>query len=1430
MKAKASRRFLSLLLSAIMVFGLVLVTPISAAASDQADEIQFSDSGKYVEKDISNATIADSALTYNKTQVTAKLNLAAAGLTKEDADYVEQLAESMKHPLGALGFDDMESDERVDIIVQFDTLPASMLKAYNSLHEIKNVNHEKVAAAPLSSFKAGFSKAEKAQISFGYDFHEVFNGVGMTVPANMIGKIAAMDGVLSVSPDYMMYADVDNPIDYFEVVAGGMMESREILRTTELNDMGITGAGVKVGVLDTGIDYNHPDLKDAYKGGHDYIGAAVAYLDASSNIQYLVQPTEDDDPMETTYEDWLAAYARDTRCAEARGSSEYYTSHGTHVSGTIAARGENTDSPYNTLGIAPEVDLYVYRVLGPYGSGPSTGIIKAVDQSVIDGMQVINLSLGANQDTAYGADVFALNNACIAGTIVCVSAGNNALGSGTVRNALTLGTPGTAYLPITVAASQYGGGPLYHYNQASMLYGDTTVSGVSLAYLGSGMDDTFEDGRINTSGLTYVEDKGYRFTLVGGGAATLLEQVTALTDNSLAGQILIVKRGSMNFTDMADQGKRLGAGAVIIINGDGREGYVSGTTIDGEKPGGIPVLSTLNSLGGIIASAYAAAAGEPIYINLGALTESVQPKEPADFSSIGPVTETIGLKPDIIAPGYNIMSTQPAFFVNPDHNATDYYGAYKRMGGTSMSAPHMTGIAVLMRQSYPDASVAEIKARLMNTADPTLIESGFAATPTASVFEVGAGFVNPWRALVTDRDVYITLQDDIPGQTSGTVIENQTLSSMSFGFVTPGTTAAVETRELGITVHNTGAAEKTFAISASYNDDTAYSLSSAANGVTLQTDKTSVTVAAGGTATVTAKMVIPANTPIGRFEGYLHFTAGESDYVVPFACSTEDPPEPFIINDAWLIRPVITANTDSSIRQSQYSNTTPFALGWTGAWPGDLMDVYLCDMNNNIVGYYGTYSGMGEGDGDATLFIGAVTYQAYPVSESGDITPVKSTIAEGAYQIAISDDTWYYIIGGLVVDNQRPVLTFDADPPVYEYVNGEAVVHIKGNIWSHAGEVLVASGITSDNYVGSPLIGQELNGLVLGSTIYRYCDENGDFDIPLSVTDASKTGSVNLSSYATDYYSTTYYLLLGVFLQSANIGNNRTNGTVTVSYTQSPLLSELAAGNGLAEAALSYNPRLIAPTAGDFTVEYSANGGEKAPLAAEFSYDSATATASLAFEQFAAPADYTVYVTYKGVTMSGAFAVEAPVTTVVSVTTPTIVATLAANLSISATDEELTSENSLVAYLKAGDDLLYPTALTYANGKWTGRMAIAQAPAYGVPTSVVVAVDGAAPKAGFVMTIADYNPAELWNPTLTFDSESGNTLVVFGDTITHKAGGKITVTVDGRSTSYTLPDDGRSILVNAQYESLAEGTKIVAAGVKYPVLFPSYSFTFTITK
>lgn len=169
------------------------------------------------------------------------------------------------------------------------------------------------------------------------------------------------------------------------------------------NNQRLTGKGVTVGVIDTGIDYTHPDLRSSYKGGRDLVDG-------------------DRDPMETKDE----------------GDSS--TLHGTHVAGIIAANGR-------MKGVAPEADIMAYRALGPGGVGDTEQVLAAIDAAIEDQVDVLNLSLGNNVN---GPDLpisLALNKAVESGIVAVTSNGNSGPGVWTV------GSPGTAEKAISVGAS-----------------------------------------------------------------------------------------------------------------------------------------------------------------------------------------------------------------------------------------------------------------------------------------------------------------------------------------------------------------------------------------------------------------------------------------------------------------------------------------------------------------------------------------------------------------------------------------------------------------------------------------------------------------------------------------------------------------------------------------------------------------------------------------------------------------------------------------------------------------------------------------------------------------------------------------------------------------------------------------------------------------
>ncbi|MUV37390.1 Minor extracellular protease vpr [Lentibacillus sp. JNUCC-1] len=171
----------------------------------------------------------------------------------------------------------------------------------------------------------------------------------------------------------------------------------------DLNTTPFTGKGVKVGVIDTGIDFNHPDLADNYKGGYDLVDL-------------------DDEPMETQVSEGIP------------------TIHGTHVAGIIAGDGA-------LKGVAPDAELYAYRALGPGGQGTSVQVIAALEEAVRDGMDVVNLSLGNAINGPDYPTSQAVNRATEKGTMIVIANGNDGPGDWTV------GSPATAVNALSVGAT-----------------------------------------------------------------------------------------------------------------------------------------------------------------------------------------------------------------------------------------------------------------------------------------------------------------------------------------------------------------------------------------------------------------------------------------------------------------------------------------------------------------------------------------------------------------------------------------------------------------------------------------------------------------------------------------------------------------------------------------------------------------------------------------------------------------------------------------------------------------------------------------------------------------------------------------------------------------------------------------------------------------
>ncbi len=1275
--------------------------------------------------------------------------------TQEQADYLLNSAAALENPVGAIGFEGeyaLGASENIDIIVQFTTMPREMMSAYASLKKLKLT--KKNISDSVSASHSDFTRklgALRGKTSVTRTYKDLFNGVAMTVPAGMVDKIAALPGVYSVTPDHTVSADPVGTATLSESGAfegKGMREGRKALEADYINDaLKYKGEGVVVAILDSGIDYNHPDLTGAIdlEHSHNFVG------------DRLTGPINPDDCMETTYEEWQ----RSGEPEFAPGGSSFYTFHGTHVAGSVAARGAN-NAENATLGVAPGATIRSYRVLGPYGSGEESGIIAAAEKAVAEGCDVMNLSLGMDINVLYSAQNTALNNAAIAGVVVCTAAGNFG------PNYASLGTPGTAYLPITVAAGTRGGGLEYStYAEVNFPYENTPNNKATVRLIGWDKDNVFdaEKGILNSD---LVWNNGYEYFYAWYGYDmdySLLGQFPVGSEQaplgSLHGKFAVVNRGYLDFSYMLQVARSYGASGLIVVNNIDAD--LINITLSGEYDDYIPVFTCTSSEGAKITQSWYAGIDHGRFVNpidSFKMLPDVRDDSVAEFSARGPVLETYFIKPDVLAPGVAILSTMPAFYMNAEsHDATEYAKAYGRLNGTSMAAPHVAGAAALMVQAMRQQGVEKadmpgvVKARLMNTADYAHYDD-----MKYSVHDVGAGFINPRRAI--EEGTFLTVLNDVPYVTRDeerAVYKKQITASLYFGKIPKVPAGFSESAASPLTITNNTGKDVTYDIRVSYNNDTAFSLSSEANGLRLlKKSGTSlaapVTVQNGDSYTLNVKASLPAGAQKGAYEGRVVVSyqdeLGGHVFNVPF--SLEYGSRISNMFDGFIYKPVISSRADAPLT----SQSATVMFRYEGSIDMNYgIDAICLDAEGRPYGYYKTMPAetgkIGSHNPEYfTTLLDMVKGSCFKFLDGGEdaVEATETVMPDGLYELIFryrdtSGAEQRYTVGKYLISGAAPQVTLDREE--YTYYNGETHCIVSGTVYSETARLCAEYGLDfyyydySENvydFASFKMTDQSYNIVRNDNFATLKCDADGRFNISIPVSELSREQIDTYKLYALDIYCEDVKDV-GIGVLSSDMG-----------ISQTP-----------------------------FEVRY------------------------------------------------GMF-VPASITGV-SVTTPTIVEGLAANLNITVTGQNIAGK-TLTAYLWANGEPLYPTPVIWENGEWKARMRIDRAPAAGSWCYAVVTIDGGFPEGFTPITIAPYKPEQLWDPSVMPDGETGRLAVVFSEKITSKAGG---YNVKIGDCAYACQQEGdKKLIIDTPYASLASGTKVAIGGVKYPDLFPSYSFTFTV--
>jgi len=852
---------------------------------------------------------AQSNISFKSTDTINLLNK----LTPEQRAALPKLEALNQEGLQLTKDENLNSSKPVSVIVQFKNKPHKVAvmkaaldgKALSDAQAKKNVDHDHETFK--NDLKAAFKTEKDGSYKVKREFKNAFNGMALEVSADKLEELVKSASVQAIYSNSVV--TVEDPIQEVaastEATGQGMAAERSYLNVDKLHEEGFTGKGVKVAVLDTGIDYNHPDLKAAYKDGYDFID-------------------NDNDPMETTYADWVKA----GKPGGASASGSYVTEHGTHVSGTIAGRG-TADSPYATTGIAPDADLYAYRVLGPGGNGSSEAIIAGIEQAVTDGMDIMNLSLGANYNDPLTAEAIAINNAVLNGVTAIVAAGNS--GSGMY----TVGTPGNAPLALTVGASTV---------PEEILTMKTTVDNRTsdLRLMAKGYEDDV------TKFLSSAQP--FQFVYVGLGQGSDYKGANTRVD----GKIVLIQRGTTTINDKILQAKNRGAVGVIVFNNNLTEGHLPFNLGIGQDF--IPAFSMTNEDGLALLEKLNAGKSQLSFSDQGKIF--TQGDTLADFSSRGPSRLTYDIKPEVVAPGVNVLSTVPGFIHSPN-DPTNFDHAYDRMSGTSMATPFTSGVAALLLQAKPDAQPEDVKAILMNTADPL--------SKPYSVYEVGAGRVNPDKAIHSNFEIMV--DEKMPTLEDGeqTFIKEKT-SALSFGNKAYTGEDLSDTRH--VTLINKDDNAKTFQVSVNFNTDLRDSKDAALNKVTVTTN-TSITVNKNSKKQTPVVLQIPKTAEKGIYEGYVVYTNKDNpseSYEVPFGVHYVE--AGFDNFTLWR-----QSGPEKLVMTSQKYDP------WTGAYLTlkshmKSIDAVISDAKTGEdIGYMGTFNGtlMNEG----TLYYAADFYRGY---------------------------------------------------------------------------------------------------------------------------------------------------------------------------------------------------------------------------------------------------------------------------------------------------------------------------------------------------------------------------------------------------------------------------------------------------------------------
>ncbi|ALN91538.1 S8 family serine peptidase [Lysobacter gummosus] len=489
---------------------------------------------------------------------------------------------------------------------------------------------------------------------------------------------------------------------------------------------GFKGEGVVFNILDTGINFGSPSFAATDQKGYTHANPLGSGHYLGSCAPGGVDEGRCNDKLIGGY-DFVCGppvnACTGTTLREEPGFGDN-DSHGSHTSSTAAGNFRTALFKGNEVrisGVAPHAniimsDVCYYDVAGGRGSCPSTAMVSAVDQAVADGIvDVISFSISGGKDPWNESVSLAFLNANDAGIFVAAAAGNDGSGVGTVHHQ----EPWTA----SVAASTHTRG---NYGLLLKIAGPAPVPEALSSAL---LTESSAGPRLNATlpNTTPV--------VLSPTWGTPNDGCAPFPANAFQGAIAVISRNSVNctYSVRAQNAANAGARVALVVNYADSSFGTSGSA-------SIPLLVTTQAIGDALNAFHAAHPGQVSGgIPYPPVPLPVTPDVLAGFSGRGPAGTFDLVKPDIAAPGVNILAAISGTAITGSENAVGL------LSGTSMATPHLAGTAGLVRQMRPDWTPAEVKSALMMTAERKVWKED--GTTPADAFSMGAGRVQVDRAV-----------------------------------------------------------------------------------------------------------------------------------------------------------------------------------------------------------------------------------------------------------------------------------------------------------------------------------------------------------------------------------------------------------------------------------------------------------------------------------------------------------------------------------------------------------------------------------------------------------------------------------------------------------------------------------------------------------